>query len=279
MPKCLLWVWWWMVVVGLLTLAGLGILSFFRSNAGGITVLMSQMAQIVEDASHILPASVLDALPDSAESFQQELTRWLQTHSAEIQVAGKQVGRVIAHILVGMILGGMLALREVASEEQLKPLACALLERANLLSSSFNRIVFAQVRIAAINATFTGLYLAVALPLWGIELPLVKTMIALTFLVGLIPVLGNLISNTVIVIVSLSHSFSVSLASLIFLVVIHKLEYFLNARIIGGQIHARAWELLMAMLLMESAFGITGVIAAPIYYAYLKSELRACDWI
>jgi hypothetical protein len=29
------------------------------------------------------------------------------------------------------------------------------------------------------------------------------------------------------------------------------------------------------MLAMEAAFGIPGVIAAPIYYAYLKNELWA----
>ena len=58
-----------------------------------------------------------------------------------------------------------------------------------------------------------------------------------------------------------------------FLVVIHKLEYFLNARIVGAQIRAHAWEVLLAMLVMEVAFGLPGVVAAPIYYAYLKQEL------
>jgi predicted PurR-regulated permease PerM len=58
------------------------------------------------------------------------------------------------------------------------------------------------------------------------------------------------------------------------LVVVHKLEYFLNARIVGGQIRAHVWELLIAMLAMEAAFGLAGLIAAPIYYAYLKSELE-----
>ena len=29
------------------------------------------------------------------------------------------------------------------------------------------------------------------------------------------------------------------------------------------------------MLVMEAAFGIAGLIAAPIYYAYLKDELSA----
>ena len=47
----------------------------------------------------------------------------------------------------------------------------------------------------------------------------------------------------------------------------------------GGQIRARAWELLLAMLVMEAAFGIAGVVAAPIYYAYLKRELEAAKLI
>jgi predicted PurR-regulated permease PerM len=33
------------------------------------------------------------------------------------------------------------------------------------------------------------------------------------------------------------------------------------------------------MLVMEAAFGVTGVIAAPIYYAYIKSELKERDLV
>ena len=72
-----------------------------------------------------------------------------------------------------------------------------------------------------------------------------------------------------------SASPSAALGSLVFLVLVHKLEYFLNARIVGVQIRASAWELLLAMLVMEAAFGIPGLVAAPIYYAYLKDELAA----
>jgi len=57
--------------------------------------------------------------------------------------------------------------------------------------------------------------------------------------------------------------------------VIHKLEYFLNAKIVGSRINASAWELLLAMLIMEAAFGLPGLVAAPVYYAYLKDELSA----
>jgi predicted PurR-regulated permease PerM len=76
-----------------------------------------------------------------------------------------------------------------------------------------------------------------------------------------------------LVIVALSHSLQIALASLVYMMVIHKLEYFLNARIIGAHINARAWELLTAMLVMEAMFGLPGVAAAPVFYAYLKLEL------
>jgi len=119
----------------------------------------------------------------------------------------------------------------------------------------------------------------VVLPLAGVNLPLSKTVVAVTFIAGLLPVIGNLISNTVMVVVGLSYSLNVAIAGLAFLVVVHKLEYFLNARIIGSHINARAWELLTAMLFGETLFGIAGVIAAPVFYAYVKKELSARELI
>src|SRR6185295_10286497 len=119
----------------------------------------------------------------------------------------------------------------------------------------------------------TAIYLLLVLPQFGVNLPFTKTLIAVTFLAGLLPVIGNLISNTAIFLVSLSHSFVIAAASLGYLVVIHKLEYFLNARIVGTRINAKAWELLIAMLVLESAFGVWGLIVAPLIYAYVKLEL------
>jgi predicted PurR-regulated permease PerM len=173
------------------------------------------------------------------------------------------------------VVGAMVSLTDLQPHKVERPLARALAERMSRLSNAFRRIVFAQVRISGINATLTGVFLLAGLPLFGVHLPLAKTLVMLTFVVGLLPVIGNLISNTVVVVVGFSVSPYVALAALVFLVVIHKLEYFLNARIVGAQISARAWELLVAMLVMEAAFGIAGIVAAPIYYAYVKDELTA----
>ncbi|QDX80029.1 hypothetical protein B9N43_01420 [Denitratisoma sp. DHT3] len=267
-----------LVIAAITATAMLG-LAFLRSEAGSFQELANKLAAIVEQARAALPAWLVAALPAGTEAIHDALLHWLREHSADLQLVGKGMARGLAHVLLGMVIGAMVALRETYPDTDHRPLAAALLERARKLSAAFHRIVFAQVRISAINTFLTALYLVLVLPLCGIHLPLTKTLVALTFVAGLLPVVGNLISNTAIVVVSLSHSPELGLASLVFLVVIHKLEYFLNAHIIGSRIAARAWELLLAMLLLEAAFGIPGLIAAPIYYAYLKDELSTAGWI
>lgn len=260
------------VVLGV-SAALVGALAFFRSDAGSLTVLLGKMAEIIEGARDKLPGWLADKLPASTGEMREAIGHWLREHAAELQTLGKEAGHAFAHILIGLVIGAMAALREACAADDRAPLAAALSERIRRFANAFRSIVFAQVKISAVNTAFTGIYLVAALPLLGIHLPLTKTLIAVTFVAGLIPVLGNLISNAVIVVVSLSHSLEAAVASLVFLVVIHKLEYFLNARIVGAGIKAKAWELLLAMLAMESLFGVPGVVAAPIYYAYLKGEL------
>ncbi|MCY1238445.1 hypothetical protein D9M72_511830 [compost metagenome] len=183
------------------------------------------------------------------------------------------------HILIGLVIGAMVALYRAVSRPNRRPLAAALVARARTLQQAFSQFIFAQIQISTINTLLTALYLLLVLPLFGVHLPLSKTLVVITFVAGLLPVLGNLISNTAIVVASLSVSLPIAVASLVFLVVIHKLEYFLNARIIGARIQAAAWELLVVMLLMETLFGIPGVIAGPIFYAYLKRELAGAGLI
>ncbi len=261
------------VVVTLLSLMIFALIAFFRTGNEGLPVLLTRMADILDDCRRMLPDWLTDNLPDDADSMQYAVVELLKEHAAAVKLVGTAAIRILTYILVGMVVGGILSLREARATHEYKPLAGALVERASRLSIAFRRVVFAQMWIAAINAFFTWLYLGVALPLMGVHLPLTKTLIAITFIVGLLPVIGNLISNTVIVVVSLSHSLPVAIGSLAFLVVIHKLEYFLNAKIVGSRIRAHAWELLIAMLVMEAVFGLRGVIAAPIFYAYLKDEL------
>jgi len=274
-------IWAKVLVVSLITLIVLGVLGGMTAGVilyvraeGGIAGLLGKMAEIIENSRELLPPWAADWLPQGDGSvIRAGLVEWLRIHALDIRKYSGNAGGVLLHFIIGLVIGSFIALREARPQQTLAPLTQAMSERVHRLGDAFRRVVFAQVRISALNAVLTGVYLLLVLPAFGVHLPFTKTMIVVTFLVGLLPVLGNLISNTVIVIISLSHSPQAAAASLGFLIVIHKLEYFVNARIIGGQIKARAWELLIAMLVMEAAFGVQGVIAAPIFYAYIKKEL------
>lgn len=261
-----------LTIGGVLLLVYAGI-AYFRTESDNFPALLKKMADIIEGARAVLPTWAVQALPHDADGVREALAQWLRSHAAEIQSFGGEAGKAVAHTIVGMLIGSLIALQETRTSGAAGPLAAALIECARRLAVAFRQFVFAQVRISFFNTVFTAVYLVVILPLCGIHLPLTKTLVAVTFLAGLLPVVGNLISNSVIVVVSLSVSLPVAIASLVFLVVIHKLEYFLNARIVGAHISAHAWELLIAMLVMETLFGLQGVAIAPIYYAYLKTEL------
>lgn len=250
-----------------------GVIEFFRSDAGNAQVLLQRIADMLDSSRGQLPVWVREYLPSGVDSLKEMITTWLRAHAVEAKVMGEEAARTAARLLIGMIIGALIALSETTHELSRLPLALVLGHRLSNLNDAFRRIVFAQVRIAGINTVFTGIYILIVLPLAGVHLPLSKSMIAITFFAGLLPIVGNLISNSILVVVALSNSFHVAVASLIFLVVVHKLEYFLNAKIIGAHIQARAWELLVAMLVMESIFGLPGVVAAPVFYAYLKREL------
>ncbi|MBL4954279.1 hypothetical protein JK635_19120, partial [Neobacillus sp. YIM B02564] len=171
-----------------------------------IALLLQKTADIIRASRAQLPDWARDHLPTNVDALRDMMTRWMRDHAVEARSMGEQVGRVVAHILIGMVVGAMAALYDTTEPKNYKPLAAALHARVVSLAKAFEQIVFAQVRIAAINAAFTALFLFVALPLAGVNLPLTKTMVAITFVAGLLPVIGNLISNTVLVVVGLSHS-------------------------------------------------------------------------
>ena len=66
--------------------------------------------------------------------------------------------------------------------------------------------------------------------------------------------------------------FRMALGALAFLIAIHKLEYFLNSKIIGERIKNPVWLTLIALILGERLMGIPGMILAPVVLHFIKVE-------
>jgi predicted PurR-regulated permease PerM len=179
------------------------------------------------------------------------------------------VGCVVA---MGLFLNPLLELDRPASADRnnLYSRTCAEISRRfATFYHSFAMVMSAQVIIAAIDAVLTGIFLTVT------GLPHVVVAVGVTFLCGLLPVVGNLLSNTLVVAIGFTISPAKGLGALVFLVCIHQLEYFLNSKIIGGKIRSPLWLTLLALVLGESLMGITGMILAPAVLHYIRIEASA----
>jgi predicted PurR-regulated permease PerM len=260
------------IIIGGLTSAGL-FLSKTIGNEQNLAGLAAKLGESVNDIKSELPPTLLSYLPESMLSLNSSVSDIIKEHTRELGVAGKESLHTFAHILIAVVGALLLSIHSFGALAKSQPFAKAMRERIQLFGKAFENIVFAQIKISAINTLLTSIFLLIVLPLFGVNLPYNKTLVTVTFLAGLLPVIGNLISNTIITVISIGVSLKVAIAALVFLVGIHKLEYFINAKIVGTKINAAAWELLLALLVMESLFGITGLLIAPILYAYLKSEL------
>jgi predicted PurR-regulated permease PerM len=139
-------------------------------------------------------------------------------------------------------------------------------ERFRTLYRSFSIVMGAQVIISAINTLLTAIFVL------AMHLPYAFVIIGVTFLCGLLPIVGNLVANTIIVGIGITVSPRMALITLIFLVVIHKLEYFLNSKIVGSRIRNPFWLTLLALLLGEKLMGIPGMVLAPVILNYIKME-------
>ncbi|VFP82795.1 AI-2E family transporter [Candidatus Erwinia haradaeae] len=231
------------------------------------------VSQLFQDAQRTLSPLITHYLPLDMTELQQKILSWLNTNFA-MKTFGHTAAHTAATMLIGVVLGAMISLRKESKNHLNAPLKDAILDRLHILSEAFHHVIFAQINVSVFNTVLTGCFLFAILPLFVPPFPFAKTIVVLTFFTGLLPIIGNLISNAVIVLIGLSISLEAALISLIYLILVHKLEYFINARIFSSCINAKTWEILLAMLIFESTFGLSGVIAAPIYYAYMKAELR-----
>jgi len=249
------------------------------SSDGSLVRLTELLADSADRLRDSLPDWLAEHLPDSVDSIRTAAVAWLREHGALLRGWGTETLRGLAHLLVGLVIGLLASLAAARGV----PCGPSFLSawRAGLarLARAFADVMGAQIRIAAINTALTASYLLLAVPLLGEHMPFTRSLVVLTFVTGLLPVVGNLLSNSAIVLAALVVSPSLAALSMAFLVGIHKLEYFLNARFVGGRIRARTYELLAAMLLLEAVFGLRGVVAAPIYYAWLMGVMRDEGWI
>lgn len=144
--------------------------------------------------------------------------------------------------------------------------------RMRVFMEGFEKVLGAQFMVASINAFLTGIFLVF------MDIPYFLFLILTTFIFGMLPIVGNVLSNSIIVGTALTVSPRLAAISLVFLMIIHKLQYLLYSRIIGSSIDTPVWQILIGVLVGEALIGVPGIILAPAMLHYLREEMQAIEY-
>jgi predicted PurR-regulated permease PerM len=242
-----------------------------------------------------LPAVANKAIPSITEWAERQgvelpFTDWASLREVMLQAAKGQaqsIGRIatgatreVVFLIIGIVVACSVFWNPTVDLDRgrhrvrnnlYSTTAEAIAERFRLLYASFVTVMGAQIVISAINTTLTAIFAL------AVGLPNVAVILGVTFLCGLLPVIGNLVSNTIITAIAFTVSPQTAVFALIFLVVIHKLEYFLNSKIVGDRIRNPVWLTLVGLILGERLMGIPGMIFAPVLLHYVKQEASSIE--
>lgn len=286
-----------LVLTALFGFFALQLFSFKKSKVLGVTLYLVAVAGIIwglifafHRASETLPKIAEETIPavvNYAESQNIPLpfsdyvsAKLLLIQESKDQVAHfgrylKTAVTQIAFFLIGLVMAlsmflsgrwGTEADVQEVPDSLYATVVRELARRVRTFYHSFSRVIGAQILISAINTALTAAFL-----LWN-GFSYATTLIAATFLCGLLPIIGNILSNTLICGVAFSMSPRLALIALAYLVIIHKLEYFLNSKIIGDRIKNPMWLTLLGIVIGERLMGIPGMILAPVVLHYIKVE-------
>lgn len=286
-----------LVLTALFGYFALNFLSFGRSKALGIVlyliavagigyglIFFSRQAYIAlpEIAEKTIPAVVGYAEKQGIElpftdyaSLKTVAINEVKERFANIGRYAREATLQVAMLIIGLVVAVSLFINakweveddpDAVKDNLYSTVVGELVRRFQTFYGSFAKVIGAQIIISIINTALTAVFL-----IWN-GYPYVTVIIVLTFLCGLLPIIGNIFSNTLIVGVGFTIAPRTAFIALVFLVVIHKLEYFLNSKIIGDRIKNPMWLTLLGIVIGEKLMGIPGIIFAPIVLHYIKVE-------
>jgi predicted PurR-regulated permease PerM len=276
------------VVIAAVVLLGIGLNSGVRFVLQTIT---QQGPQLVDEALRNLnsvTASLPQVIKDMIPGKPSDLFRIVSKDNSDLMGYIRNLGGasffLFLQFVFALILGVSAALlvpsfTSTPVQQQPKPLAHAWLNALEGYVRCFTLLMGAQVYVSIWNTFCTAIFVYGILPAFDVVLPFRELLLIFTAVASLIPAAGNIMANTLILVLTIRYGVFVAVGSVVYLFVIHKLEYFVNGYIIGRNVRASVPEMLIAIVLGEVAFGLPGLITAPVTYAFLKMHWRRWGWV
>ena len=233
-------------------------------------------ARIAALREHRLFLLAQEHLPDT-----DELVARATQYGAEMARSAAELGHLVIAFVIGLVLAIVYYFDQDkvrAFRDSVEPasLLGTLLRWFEHLSEAVSLTVQLQLIVAAANALLTLPVLLV------LGVPHVAPLMLLTFVSGLIPVVGNLVSGVVLSLVAFQTKGWLGVGLFVGLTfVLHKLEsYYLNPRLTSRHVKLPGFVLVVSMLSWEHLLVIAGLcVSFPFLFVAGKimSEFKADD--
>ncbi len=264
-----------------LALAGvvLGLSALFSAGglqAAALDARQSLPERVAQVRSHPWFVALQEHLPDT-----DELAKSAEHYAADVAKSAAALGRALLQALIGLVLAIVFFLDEArikAFRQTLLPtsLVGTLARWGEHVAEAVSLTVQLQLIVAGVNAVLT---LPVLL-LIGVPKP--GTLMVLIFVSGLIPVVGNLISGAVLVVLAYQVKGWLGVGLFVVLTfLLHKVEsYYLNPRLTARHVALPGFVLILSLIACEHLFGFVGLfLSFPLLFVggKLVAEFRAED--
>ena len=232
--------------------------------------------QIEELKEHPLFVDLSTYLPDT-----EKLIESAKHYGNDVAHAASELGHFVLLMIIGLILAVVYFFDEpavTAFRERLPPTSLfgTLSRWFGITADAVGLMIQLQIVVALCNAVLTLPVLLI------IGVPHIPALMLLIFITGLIPVVGNLISGAVLILLAYQAKGIFGVAIFVALTfVLHKIEsYYLNPRLTSRHVQLPGFVLILSLIAWEHLLGIVGLfVSFPFLFVAgkIRSEFKAED--
>jgi predicted PurR-regulated permease PerM len=257
-----------------------------------LVLIVSGISIFSREAIIVLPQVIADSVPkilayaknlgvnlpfSDLESLRTLFIQKISEQVSSLSNFAKLATKEFVHLMLSIIIAISIFMKKkidfggnekIGKNNLYTQLATGVAGHFRTLYQSFVTVMGAQIIISAINTLLTSIFV------YSVSIPYAFLVTVITFILGLLPIVGNIMSNSIIFCVAFTVSPMKAFLALAYLVAIHQLEYFLNSKIIGERIKTPMWLTLVVLIIGESMMGIPGMILAPVLLHFLQVELQ-----
>lgn len=139
--------------LSILSAIGIGIHSGLNVGQSNFGNLSDDALKVLQQIRTYLPESIVQYIPENVLELKVQATEMLKKHAPNMLTFTSHSAHGLFNVIVGMLIGSVIAFSFLNDngKTEFGPFTRVMLDRISCFAAVFKKVVFAQVKISAIN--------------------------------------------------------------------------------------------------------------------------------